>query len=183
MNISHLKCVLFNLWLKSWKWNCQNNPTHLARPFLCNTAYQGKPSKGPSLFSEIALSSHFVKGGTIIKLPHLNHLEKVKYLNIVDHFLHVVSTWRGYLTLNDLYYSTEHLKSEANNNGIDGSHCKLIISFMTHTFACNVSSVGTPTVSSRKQQPKPYTSVGLPWGFISKTWNNPTNITFNNFVM
>lgn len=187
-NISHLKRVLFILWLGSLKWNCQNNPTHWTIPSLCNIAYQGKPLKGPSSFNEIALSSPFVKEGTIFKLPHLNHQERVKHRNIMYHFfLHfsrcMWSMWRGYLALNDLYYSTENLKSEAKKNGINRIHCQLIIKFIIHTFSCSVSLVGTSTVSSRKQQPKLYTSVGLPWGFKSKTWSNPTNITFSNFVI
>jgi len=67
------------------------------------------------------------------------------------------STWRGYL--NNLHYCTT-LKSEKKNTGIDRG---LKPRFITvHTFACNVSSVGTPTVSSRKKQAKLYTSVGLP---------------------
>lgn len=85
-NISHLKRVLFILWLGSLKWNCQNNPTHWTIPSLCNIAYQGKPLKGPSSFNEIALSSPFVKEGTIFKLPHLNHQERVKHRNIMYHF-------------------------------------------------------------------------------------------------
>ena len=60
-----------------------------------------------------------------------------------------------------------HLKSEKKNTGIDrGLKPRFVI---VHTFACNVSSVGTPTVNSRKKQAKLYTSVGLPWGFLSKT--------------
>lgn len=98
------------------------------------------------LFNELDWQLPFVKGRTIT-LQHLNnHQERARHLNII----------------NDLYYSTVHLKSEAKNAEINRSHCRLITKFITQTFARNVSSVGTPTVSSSKKQAKLYTSAGLP---------------------